>query len=372
MRVGVPKEIKPDENRVSVTPAGAQAFVLAGHQVLVQKGAGEGSGFEDALYADAGAAILPDANSVWENADMIMKVKEPLHEEYPLMKRGLLLFTYLHLAAEPELTRALVEKNIDAVAYETVELPNRSLPLLTPMSEIAGRMATQVGAHFLEKRHGGRGVLLGGVPGVLPAEVVIIGGGVVGTNSAKMAIGLGAKVTIIDVNLERLRYLDDVFGARLHTLSSSPYSINEAVRNADLVIGAVLIPGAKAPKLVTEEMVKGMKPGSVMVDVAIDQGGCIATMDHTTTHSNPTFTKHGVVHYSVPNIPGAVPRTSTLALTNATLPYALQLTNKGFKGAVAANPSLALGVNVTCGKVTYKAVADAHDLPFTPLAQALA
>ncbi|HHW27856.1 MAG TPA: alanine dehydrogenase [Firmicutes bacterium] len=372
MKVGVPKEIKPDENRVSLTPAGAQAFTEAGHQVLLEKGAGLGSGFDDKSYEAAGAKILPDAESVWTEADMIIKVKEPLPSEYPLMQRGQLLFTYLHLAPEPELTHALMEKEVDAVAYETVELPNRTLPLLTPMSEVAGRMSIQIGAHFLEKRHGGSGVLLGAVPGVLPGHVVIIGGGVVGTNAAKMAVGLGAKVTIIDVNLDRLRYLDDVFGTKIQTLASNAYNINEAVRSADLVVGAVLIHGAKAPKLVTESMVAGMRPGSVLVDVAIDQGGCIETMDHTTTHSNPTFMKHGVVHYSVPNIPGAVPRTSTLALTNATLPYALLLANKGFKDAVRSNPALAKGVNVTQGKITYSAVAAAHNLPYTPLEEVLA
>lgn len=372
VKVGVPKEIKPDENRVSLTPAGAQAFTEAGHQVLLEKGAGLGSGFDDKSYEAAGAKILPDAESVWTEADMIIKVKEPLPSEYPLMQRGQLLFTYLHLAPEPELTHALMEKEVDAVAYETVELPNRTLPLLTPMSEVAGRMSIQIGAHFLEKRHGGSGVLLGAVPGVLPGHVVIIGGGVVGTNAAKMAIGLGAKVTIIDVNLDRLRYLDDVFGTKIQTLASNAYNINEAVRSADLVVGAVLIHGAKAPKLVTESMVAGMRPGSVLVDVAIDQGGCIETMDHTTTHSNPTFMKHGVVHYSVPNIPGAVPRTSTLALTNATLPYALLLANKGFKDAVRSNPALAKGVNVTQGKITYSAVAAAHNLPYTPLEEVLA
>ncbi len=371
MKVGVPREIKTDENRVSLTPAGAQALVGAGHQVFVEKGAGVGSGFEDADYVASGAKILPDAASVWGTADMIIKVKEPLPPEFGLMKEGLLVFTYFHLAPEPELTHALIEKGVHAVAYETVELPNRSLPLLTPMSEIAGRMSIQIGAYFLEKRHGGRGILLGGVPGVLPSDVVIVGGGVVGTNAAKMAVGSGAKVTILDVNLDRLRYLDDIFGARVQTLASNSYNVAEAVKGADLVVGAVLVPGAKAPKLVTEAMVKNMRPGSAMVDVAIDQGGCIETMDHTTTHSEPTFTKHGVVHYSVPNIPGAVPRTSTLALTNATLPYAALLANKGFKDAVKSNAALAKGVNVTGGKVTYQAVAQAHGLPYTPLERVL-
>lgn len=371
LKVGVPKEIKTDENRVSLTPAGAHALVNAGHQVFVEKNAGVGSGFEDASYVAAGAKILPDAASVWETADMIIKVKEPLHSEFQYMRKGLLVFTYFHLAPEPDLTKVLLEKAVDAVAYETVELPNRSLPLLTPMSEIAGRMSVQVGVHFLEKKHGGRGVLLGGVPGVPAAEVVIVGGGVVGTNAAKMAVGLGAKVTIVDVNLDRLRYLDDIFGARITTLASNSYNIAEAVKTADLVVGSVLIPGAKAPKLVTEAMVKNMMPGSVMVDVAIDQGGCIETMDHVTSHSDPTFVKHGVVHYSVPNIPGAVPRTSTLALTNATLPYALLLANKGWKEAAKANPALAKGVNTAEGHLTYKAVAEAHNLPYTPLEKLL-
>jgi len=371
LKIGVPKEIKPDENRVSLTPAGAKVLTLAGHEVLVEKGAGTGSGFQDGDYEASGAKILPDGPSVWAEADMIIKVKEPLPQEYPLMKNGLLLFTYLHLAPEPELTRALMENKVDAVAYETVELPNRSLPLLTPMSEIAGRMSVQIGAHFLEKRYGGEGVLLGGVPGVLPAEVVIVGGGTVGTNAAKIAIGMGAKVTILDVNLDRLRYLDDIFGSRVETLASNEYNLAEVVKKADLLVGSVLVPGAKAPKLVKEEMVKSMKPGSVIVDVAIDQGGCVETMDHTTTHSNPTFVKHGVVHYSVPNIPGAVPRTSTLALTNATLPYAVLLAQKGFKAAVRENSALAKGVNVTRGRITYEAIAVAHGLPYTPLEEAL-
>jgi len=371
LKVGIPREIKPDENRVSVTPAGTQALVSAGHQVFVEKGAGVGSGFSDADYIVSGARILSGAASVWEAAEMIVKVKEPLPDEFAFMREGLLIFTYFHLAPEPKLTHALIDKGVNAVAYETVELPNRSLPLLTPMSEIAGRMSIQIGAHFLEKRHGGRGVLLGGVPGVPPCGVAILGGGVVGTNAAKMAVGLGAQVTILDVNLDRLRYLDDIFGASVHTLASNSYNVAEAVRSADLVVGAVLVPGAKAPKLLTEAMVKEMKPGSVMVDVAIDQGGCMETMDRTTTHSDPTFVRHGVVHYSVPNIPGAVPRTSTLALTNATLPYAQLLANKGFREAVKANPALAKGVNVTAGKVTYQAVAQSHSLPYTPLEEIL-
>lgn len=372
MRVGVPKEIKPDENRVALTPAGALALVSQGHEVFVETGAGVGSGIEDADYIAAGATVLSNADLVWGTADMIMKVKEPLPPEFPRMKSGLLLFTYLHLAPEPELTRVLMDRGVDSVAYETVELPSRALPLLTPMSEIAGRMSVQVGAHLLEKRHGGRGVLLGGVPGVLSGEVAIVGGGVVGTNAAKMAVGLGAKVTVLDVNLDRLRYLDDIFGARIQTVASNSYNVAEAVKKADLVVGAVLIPGAKAPKLVSDAMVAEMKPGAVIVDVAIDQGGCIETVDHTTTHSDPTFVKYGVVHYSVPNIPGAVARTATFALTNATLPYALLLANKGFKEAVKSNVPLSKGVNVTAGKITYEAVAKAHNLPYTPLSQLLA
>ncbi|HHY34133.1 MAG TPA: alanine dehydrogenase [Firmicutes bacterium] len=371
MKIGVPKEIKPDENRVSVTPAGVVAFTKAGHQVLVEASAGVGSGFTDEDYRRAGATILPGPREVYEQADMIIKVKEPLPPEYDLMREGQILFTYLHLAPEPELTRVLANRKVDAVAYETVETRDRTLPLLTPMSEIAGRMSVQIGAHFLEKRHGGRGVLLGGVPGVPPANVVIIGGGTVGTNAAKIAVGMGAHVTILDINLDRLRYLDDIFGGRIHTVASNAFNIAQAVEEADLVVGAVLIPGARAPRLVTEEMVKKMKPGSVIVDVAIDQGGCVETMDRITSHSDPVFVKHGVVHYSVPNIPGAVPRTSTFALTNATLPYALELANKGFARAVRENAALAKGVNVTRGKITYKAVAEAHGLPYTPLEEVL-
>lgn len=370
MKVGVPTEIKTDENRVSMTPAGASALVSAGHEVLVQSGAGMGSGLTDADYQAQGARILPDAASVWAEADMIVKVKEPLPAEYPLMREEQIIFTYLHLAAEPELTEALIKSKSHAIAYETVEV-GRTLPLLTPMSEIAGRMSVQVGSHFLEKRQGGKGVLLGGVPGVAQAEVVVVGGGMVGTNAARIAMGLGAKVTVMDINLDRLRYLDEVYGARLQTMASNPFNVAEAVKKADLVIGAVLVPGARAPKLVSEEMVATMRPGSVIVDVAIDQGGCVETMDHTTTHSDPTFVKHGVVHYSVPNIPGAVPRTATFALTNATLPYVLLLANKGFEDAVRGYAPLTKGVNVTRGKVTYKAVASAHNLPYAPLEEIL-
>uniref|UniRef100_UPI0035B500A5 alanine dehydrogenase n=1 Tax=Neobacillus sp. TaxID=2675273 RepID=UPI0035B500A5 len=332
MRIGVPKEIKNNENRVAMTPAGVVNLVQFGHEVFVEKGAGLGSGFTDEDYQAAGAKLVNSAEEAW-SMEMVMKVKEPLPEEYKYFREGLILFTYLHLAPEPELTKALIEKKVVGIAYETVQLPNGTLPLLTPMSEVAGRMATQVGAQFLEKINGGMGILLSGVPGVQRGKVTIIGGGVAGTNAAKMAIGLGAKVTIIDLNPDRLRQLDDIFGSEVTTLMSNPYNIAEAVKDSDLVIGAVLIPGAKAPKLVTEEMVKSMKKGSVVVDIAIDQGGIFETTDRITTHSDPTYVKHGVVHYAVANMPGAVPRTSTFALTNVTVPYALQIANKGYRQA---------------------------------------
>jgi alanine dehydrogenase len=356
MIIGVPKEIKNNENRVALTPAGVVSFIKAGHRVLVEKNAGIGSGFANEDYASAGAEIIEQAADVWAQAEMIMKVKEPLESEYQYFRPGLILFTYLHLAAEPSLAKALKEKEVAAIAYETVEV-NRTLPLLTPMSEVAGRMAAQIGAQFLQKTNGGKGILLAGVPGVSRGKVTIIGGGIVGTNAAKMAIGLGADVTIIDLNAERLRQLDDIFGNQIKTLMSNPFNIAEAVAEADLLIGAVLIPGAKAPKLVTEEMVKTMKPGSVIVDVAIDQGGIVETSDHVTTHDNPTYVKHGVVHYAVANMPGAVPRTSTMALTNVTVPYALQIANKGFVKAIQENPALKRGVNVLNGEITYEAVA---------------
>ncbi|MFZ5591051.1 MAG: alanine dehydrogenase, partial [Bacillota bacterium] len=334
MIIGVPKEIKSNENRVAITPAGVQAMVKAGHKVVIENNAGVGSGISNEDYIAAGAEILATPAEVFAAADMIMKVKEPLPPEYGLFKEGQVLFTYLHLAPEPELTRALLDKKVVGIAYETIQLPNGSLPLLTPMSEVAGRMAVQIGAQFLEKHNGGLGILLGGVPGVPPAKVTIIGGGVVGTNAAKIALGMGADVTILDLNANRLRYLDDIFGSRIKTLMSNSYNIAAAVKEADLLIGAVLIPGARAPKLVTEEMVKQMKPGSVIVDVAIDQGGSIETVDRVTTHAEPTYIKHGVVHYSVANMPGAVARTSTFALTNVTLPYALKLANKGYRAAI--------------------------------------
>ncbi|MEW6523162.1 MAG: alanine dehydrogenase [Bacillota bacterium] len=371
MRIGVPKEIKPDENRVAMTPAGVATLTGRGHQVLVQAGAGLGSGITDEDYQAAGASIADEARLVFDASDMIIKVKEPLPPEYGLFRPGQILFTYLHLAAEPELTRSLAANQVVAIAYETVQV-NRTLPLLTPMSEVAGKMATQIGAQFLEKRHGGRGILMGGVPGVAPAEVVIIGGGVVGTSAAKVAVGMGASVTLLDVDLERLRYLDDIFGGRIRTMASNPYSIAASVTRADLLIGAVLIPGAKAPKLVTEAMVRVMKPGAVIVDVAIDQGGSVETIDRVTTHSSPTYVKHGVIHYSVANMPGAVPRTSTFALTNATLPYAVRLADLGWKKAIAEDRALALGVNVVNGHVVYEAVAAAHGLEWLRLEEAIA
>lgn len=370
MKIGIPKEIKNNENRVAITPAGVDAFVKAGHQVLVETDAGIGSGFTNEDYTAAGATIVGQAADVWAGADMIMKVKEPLPSEYGYFRDGLILFTYLHLAAEPELARALADKGVTAIAYETVEV-NRTLPLLTPMSEVAGRMAPQIGAQFLEKPYGGKGVLLGGVPGVKRAKVTIVGGGIVGTNAAKIAVGLGAQVTIIDLNPERLRQLDDIFGNDIQTIMSNPLNIAEAVSESDLVVGAVLIPGAKAPKLVTESMIRSMKPGSVVVDVAIDQGGIMETVDRITTHDNPTFVKHGVVHYAVANMPGAVPRTSTIALTNVTLPYGLQIANKGVIRAVQENKALLQGVNVAAGSIAYKAVADSLGYAYVPVEKAL-
>lgn len=370
MIIGVPKEIKDNEYRVALTPGGVEMLRQHGHRVLVQAGAGEGSGFSDEEYARSGAEVLPTADEVWNNAEMIMKVKEPRPEEYGYLREGLLLFTYLHLAAEEQLTYELLKRKVTAVAYETVELDDGRLPLLTPMSEVAGRMAVQVGAHYLEKAHGGRGKLLGGVPGVRPADVVIIGGGTVGTNAAKIALGMGAHVTIIEKNIDRLRYLEDVLHGNLTTLASNPLNIAQAVRTADLLIGAVLIHGARAPKLVTREMVSTMKPGSVIVDVAIDQGGCVET-SKPTTHSNPTYEVDGVIHYGVTNMPGAVPRTSTYALSNATLPYAVLLADLGFEEAVRRNRALARGVNTFRGHITYPAVAEPFGLEYTPLERLL-
>ena len=363
MRIGVPREIKNNENRVALTPAGVYHLVENGHEVFIETNAGAGSGFLDEEYVQAGARIVNSAEEAW-SYDMVMKVKEPLPSEYEYFREGLILFTYLHLAAEVELTKALTEKKVIGIAYETVQLPNRSLPLLTPMSEVAGRMAPQLGAQFLEKVHGGRGILLSGVPGVSRGKVAIIGGGVAGTNAAKMAVGLGAQVTILDINPDRLRELDDIFGNSITTLISNPFNIAEAVKEADLVIGAVLIPGAKAPRLVTEEMVRSMKEGSVIVDVAIDQGGIFETTDRITTHDDPTYTKHGVVHYAVANIPGAVPRTSTIALTNVTVPYAIQIANKGYQRACLDNDALFKGINTLNGYVTYQAVAESLGLEY--------
>lgn len=369
MIIGVPKEIKNNENRVALTPGGVSQLISNGHRVLVETGAGLGSGFENEAYESAGAEIIADPKQVWD-AEMVMKVKEPLPEEYVYFRNGLVLFTYLHLAAEPELAQALKDKGVTAIAYETVS-EGRTLPLLTPMSEVAGRMAAQIGAQFLEKPKGGKGILLAGVPGVSRGKVTIIGGGVVGTNAAKMAVGLGADVTIIDLNADRLRQLDDIFGHQIKTLISNPVNIADAVAEADLLICAVLIPGAKAPTLVTEEMVKQMKPGSVIVDVAIDQGGIVETVDHITTHDQPTYEKHGVVHYAVANMPGAVPRTSTIALTNVTVPYALQIANKGAVKALTDNSALRAGLNTANGHVTYEAVARDLGYEYIPAEKAL-
>ncbi|MHA4241744.1 alanine dehydrogenase [Bacillus thuringiensis] len=363
MHIGIPTEIKNNENRVAMTPAGAVHLVQNGHEVFVQKGAGLGSGFTDEEYVQAGAKLVETAEEAW-NQDMVMKVKEPVASEYGYFREGLILFTYLHLAPEPELTKALIDNKVASIAYETVQLDNRSLPLLAPMSEVAGRMSAQIGAQFLEKNKGGKGILLAGVPGVKRGKVTIIGGGQAGTNAAKIAVGLGADVTIIDLSAERLRQLDDIFGNQVKTLMSNPYNIAEAVKESDLVIGAVLIPGAKAPKLVTEEMIQSMEPGSVVVDIAIDQGGIFETTDRITTHDNPTYEKHGVVHYAVANMPGAVPRTSTLALTNVTVPYAVQIANKGYKDACLGNSALLKGINTLDGYVTFEAVAEAHGLQY--------
>jgi len=365
MIIGVPKEIKNNENRVALTPAGTQELVKRGHQVFVQSTAGEGSGFLDEDYVESGAQILPDIQSTYAKAEMIMKVKEPIEEEYELIKEDQLVFTYFHFAAYEGLTKAMIKNKSICLAYETVEKPDRSLPLLVPMSEVAGRMAIQEGAKYLEKPLKGRGILLGGVPGVRPAKVLIMGGGVVGTNAAKMAAGMGADVTIMDVNLQRLRYLDDVLPANVNTFMSNEYNIREMIQHCDLIIGAVLIPGGKAPHLITRDMLKEMRPGTVLVDVAVDQGGCIETCKPT-THEDPTYIIDDVVHYCVANMPGAVPYTSTLALTNATLPYAIQLANKGWVKACQDNRDLALGLNIIKGDVVYDAVAEAYGLAHVP------
>lgn len=365
MKIGLPKEIKDNEYRVGLTPAGVQALSRAGHTVYVQKTAGDGSGFSDEQYVKAGGELLDTADEIWAAGDMIVKVKEPVAPEYPRMRENQVLFTYLHLAPELELTKQMLERKVTGVAYETITSGKR-LPLLIPMSEVAGRMSVQVGATYLEKMNGGRGILLGGVPGVPAANVVIIGGGIVGTEAAKMAVGLGAKVTIIDRDLDRLRQLDDIFLSKVQTLASSRYAIEEAISHADLVIGAVLVVGAAAPKLITRDMLHLVPHGAVLVDVAVDQGGCFETT-HATTHSNPTYYEEGVLHYCVANMPGAVPRTSTFALTNATLPYALDLAKKGFERAIADDAGLREGVNTYAGKLTYEAVATSQNLEYTPL-----
>ena len=366
MIIGVPKEIKNNENRVALTPAGAKELIKRGHQVYVQQSAGIGSGFSDQDYSAAGASLLPSIEATYQIAEMIMKVKEPIESEYNLIKPNQLLFTYFHFASYEPLTKAMVASKAICLAYETVEKVDRSLPLLVPMSEVAGRMAIQKGANYLEKPLGGRGILLGGVPGVLPAKVLILGGGIVGTQAAWMAAGLGADVIIMDVSLPRMRYLADVMPANVKTMMSNEFNIREQIKQADLIVGAVLIPGAKAPHLITKDMLKDMKKGAVVVDVAVDQGGCIETCKPT-THENPTYVIDDVVHYCVANMPGAVPYTSTLALTNATLPYAIQLADKGWKKAAQENTDLVPGLNVIQGDIVYKAVAEAFNMPYIPV-----
>lgn len=371
MNIGVPKEIKLGENRVAMTPGGVAELIRAGHTVFVERGAGLGSGMTDDDYEAAGAQLIAEAREVYTRADMIVKVKEPEEHESDWMRPGQILFTYLHLAAVPHVTRALLDKKVTAIGYETIQLPTGELPLLTPMSEVAGRMAIQIGSRFLEKAWGGKGVLLGGVPGVAPANVVVIGAGNVGTGAAHVALGMGANVTLIDNNVDRLRYLDDILHGKRTTLMSNYHNIEQAVKDADLLVGAVLVPGARAPQLVTEKMVKRMQPGSVIVDVAIDQGGCIETADKVSTHREPTYERHGIIHYAVANMPGAVPRTATMALTNVTLRYIRDVADYGVETAVRTNPALARGVNCYDGHVTYKAVAEAHDLEYTPLGELL-
>jgi alanine dehydrogenase len=370
MRIGVAREIKAQEHRVALTPAGARELVQRGHEVLVETGAGVGSAFPDDAYERAGAA-LGSVDDVWERSDLLLKVKEPIAEEYPRLREGLTLFTYLHIAADEPLTRALVDSGITAIAYETVETDRGALPLLAPMSEIAGRLAPQAGAHYLEKPKGGRGILLGGVAGVAPGKVVVIGGGMVGYNAAVIAIGMGAQVTILERSVDRMRYLEQILSGRVTLLMSSSLQVEESIKDADLVIGAVLIPGALAPKLVTREMLGAMKEASVLVDVAIDQGGCAET-SRPTTHDDPVYTVDGVVHYCVANMPGAVPITSTRALTNVTLPYVEEIADHGVLDAIRRDPELAPGVNVIGGRITYEAVAEAHGLEYTPLDDALA
>jgi alanine dehydrogenase len=370
MIIGVPKEIKTNENRVALVPGGAEALVRAGHTVLIEKNAGVGSGFEDSAYTNFGAQIADTAAEVWKRAEMIMKVKEPIAQEWPHMRKDQVIFTYFHFAADEALTRASIESEAICIAYETVQLPTGELPLLTPMSEVAGRMAIQEGAKYVEKYFGGRGILLGGVPGVEPGHVLIIGGGIVGSNAARMAAGLGARVTILDLSLNRLRYLADVMPANVTVVYSNRQNLLENLTTADVVVGGVLLPGAKAPKLVRREDLKRMKPGSVIVDVAVDQGGCVETI-HPTTHEDPIYVVDGVIHYAVANMPGGVPRTSTLALTNATFPYAITLANKGWKTACKQDHALALGLNVAKGKVVYPGVAEAFDLEYVDVEKVL-
>jgi alanine dehydrogenase len=365
MRIGLPREIKDNEYRVAMTPGGARQLIEYGHRILVQSGAGLGSGFSDDAYRSAGAEIVPTAADAWK-ADLIVKVKEPQPEEYGFLRPDLVLFTYLHLAADRSLTLEMLKRGLTGIAYETVEQPDGQLPLLKPMSEVAGRLAVQIGAHYLEKVHGGAGKLMGGVPGVEPAVVTIIGAGTVAANAARIALGMEAEVVVLDVNIDRLVHLEETLEGRLKTLSSNPLNIAEAVSHADLLIGAVLLKGARAPRLVTRSMIRNMKPGSVVVDVSVDQGGCVETI-RPTTHSSPVYLVDGVIHYGVTNMPGAVPRTSTHALSNATLPYIVRLANRGFRDAVREDRSLALGVNIHAGRITYRAVADAFDLPCTPL-----
>lgn len=370
MIIGVPKEIKNNENRVAITPTGVFDLVKAGQKVLVESGAGLGSNFTDEEYKNAGAEIVENASEVWEKADMILKVKEPQESEYKYFRKGQIIFTYLHLANEPALTKALVEKEVTAIAYETVTV-NNTLPLLTPMSEIAGRMSVQIGAHYLEKANGGKGIVLGGIPGVKRGKVTIIGGGVVGENAAKVASGLGADVTILDINPDRLRQLENIFGRDVQVLMSNATNIAAAVKDADIVIGSVLIPGRKAPKLVTEEMVKSMEPGSVIVDVAIDQGGNFETIDYPTSHDDPIVVRHDVLHYAVPNIPGIVPQTATVGLSNVTVPYALQIALKGIEKAALESEAIRTGVNVMGGNVTHKAVAQDLGYEYVPVEEVI-
>ncbi len=367
MIVGVVKEIKNNESRVALTPAGTALLVQHGHQVLVEQGAGIGSGFLDAEYEQEGAMLCAHAEGVWAESQLLLKVKEPLPAEFAFFRPDLMVFTYLHLAAAPDVARAMLASGVTGIAYETIQNAAGQLPLLTPMSEVAGKMAVQIGARFLERSYGGRGILLGGVPGVPPAEVIVIGGGTVGTNAARIALGMGSSVVIIDKSAERLRYIDEVFGGHIRTLMSNPYNILNAVQKADLLIGAVLVPGGRAPKLVSEEMVKKMKAGSVIIDVAVDQGACVETIDRVTTHSDPIYMRHGVVHYAVANMPGAVPRTSTFALTNVTINYVLELADKGFARAVQENSALRMGVNTYASACRHPAVASALHVPYEPL-----